>query len=105
MPRSGPFWPLTCGVQDAFLLSLSSSPPGSDSGSLCRGVRDALVGGISLPVDAVRVDLQQDRDAAPNPGPAADLGAGTPELSRRDTTPCRRSWDADPGALVRLDGS
>ena len=26
MPRSGPFWPLTCGVQDAFSLSLSLAP-------------------------------------------------------------------------------
>ena len=26
-PRSRPFWPLTCGVQDAFSLSPSSSPP------------------------------------------------------------------------------
>ena len=33
-PRSGPLWPLTCGVQDAFLLSPSSSPPGSGSVSL-----------------------------------------------------------------------
>jgi hypothetical protein len=32
-------------------------------GAECVG--DALVHGISLPVDAVRVDLQQDRDAVP----------------------------------------
>jgi hypothetical protein len=28
-----------------------------------EGLGDPLVGGISLPVDAVRVDLEQDRDA------------------------------------------
>jgi hypothetical protein len=33
-PRSGPFWPLTCGVQAAILLSPSSSSPGSGSVSL-----------------------------------------------------------------------
>ena len=49
MPRSGPLWPLTCGVQDAFLLSLSSSPPDSGSVSLAprasvmRCAADALV--------------------------------------------------------------
>ena len=41
-----------------------------------EGVGDALVGGIGLPVDAVGVDLQQDRDAVP--GPAGDLGRGHP---------------------------
>src|SRR5208337_3892958 len=30
-----------------------------------EGLGDALVGGIRLPVDAVRVDLEQDRDAVP----------------------------------------
>jgi len=29
MPRSGPLWPLTCGVQDAISPSPSSPPPGS----------------------------------------------------------------------------
>jgi hypothetical protein len=33
-PRSGPFWPLTCSVQDAISPSPSSSPPGSGSVSL-----------------------------------------------------------------------
>src|SRR5690242_17204708 len=32
-----------------------------------EGVGDALVGGIRLPVDAVRVDLEQDRNAVPGP--------------------------------------
>jgi hypothetical protein len=41
-----------------------------------EGVGDALVHGISLPVDAVRVDLQQDRDAVP--GAPRDLGGGHP---------------------------
>jgi hypothetical protein len=53
------------------------------------GVGDALVvGGISLPVDAVGVDLEQDGDAAPSA--AGDLGADTPELGRRDTTACHK---------------
>jgi hypothetical protein len=30
-----------------------------------EGIGDALAGGISLPVDAVGVDLQQDRDVMP----------------------------------------
>src|SRR6185437_16861794 len=30
-----------------------------------EGVGDALVGGVGLPVDAVRVDLEQDGDAVP----------------------------------------
>ena len=37
-----------------------------------EGLGDPLVGGILLPVDAVRVDLEQDRDALP--GAAGDLG-------------------------------
>jgi len=41
-----------------------------------EGVGDALVGGGSLAVDAVGVDLQQDRDAVP--GAAGDLGGGHP---------------------------
>jgi hypothetical protein len=36
-----------------------------------EGVGDALVGGVGLPVDAVGVNLEQDRDAVP--GPAGDL--------------------------------
>jgi hypothetical protein len=31
-----------------------------------EGVRDALVGNVGLPVDAVSVDLQQHRDAGPS---------------------------------------
>jgi hypothetical protein len=38
--------------------------------------RTPLVGGIRLPVDAVRVDLEQDRDAVP--GAARDLGGRHP---------------------------
>ena len=41
-----------------------------------EGVGDPLVGGVSLPVDAVGVDLQQDGDAVP--GAAGDLGGGHP---------------------------
>ena len=54
-----------------------------------EGVGDALVGGVGLPVDAVRVDLQQDGDAVP--GAAATSVAGTPELSHSETAACRRS--------------
>jgi hypothetical protein len=39
-----------------------------------EGVGDALVGGVGLPVDAVRVDLQQ--DGYDVPGAAGDLGRG-----------------------------
>jgi hypothetical protein len=41
-----------------------------------EGVDDALVGGISLTVNAVGVDLEQDRDAMP--GAAGDLGGRYP---------------------------
>jgi hypothetical protein len=54
-----------------------------------EGVGDPLVRGIGLAVDAVRVDLQQDRDAVP--GAAATSVAGTPEFSQSDTAACRRS--------------
>lgn len=40
-------------------------------------------GGISRPVDAVRVDLGQDRDAVP--GAVGDLGRGHPEFSQIGT--------------------
>jgi hypothetical protein len=59
-----------------------------------EGVGDALVRGISLAVDAVRVDLQQDRDAVP--GPAGDLGRGHPGV---EPQACRRSYG--PRGLVR----
>ena len=39
-------------------------------------VGDALAGGVSLAVDAVGVDLEQDRDSVP--GAAGDLGGGHP---------------------------
>jgi hypothetical protein len=41
-----------------------------------EGVGDALVGCISLPVDPVGVDLEQDRDAVT--GAAGDFGHGHP---------------------------
>jgi hypothetical protein len=53
-------------------------------------VGDPPVGGVSLTVDAVGVDLEQDRDAVP--GAAGDLGRGTPEFSHGDTAACRRSY-------------
>ena len=49
--------------QDACSLPRSPSSPGSDFGPGvldAEGVGDPLVRGVSLPVDAVRVDLQQD---------------------------------------------
>jgi hypothetical protein len=68
--------------QDVGLLSPSPSPPGSCSVSGgAEGVGDALVGGLSLPVDAVRVDLQQDGDAVP--GAAGDLGRGHPRVQQQ----------------------
>lgn len=48
-------------------------------------VCDALVGGLGLPIDAGRVDLEQDGDAVP--GAAGDLGGGL-----------RESWRFTPGA-------
>ena len=48
-----------------------------------EGVGDPLVSGISLAVDAVGVDLQQDRDTVP--GPAGDLDRRHP--SRRVSPP------------------
>jgi hypothetical protein len=59
-----------------------------------EGVGDALVGGISLPIDAVGVDLQQDRGAVP--GPPGDLGRWHPEFSHSDTAACRRSYRRRP---------
>jgi hypothetical protein len=41
-----------------------------------EGLGDALVGGGRLAVDAVGVDLEQDRDA--EPGAAGDLGRENP---------------------------
>ena len=41
-----------------------------------EGVGDPLVRGVSLPVDAVGVDLQQDKE----PGTAGDLGRAHPEV-------------------------
>jgi hypothetical protein len=43
---------------------------------IAQSFGDALVGGVSLPVDAVGVDLEQDGDAVP--GAAGDLGRGHP---------------------------
>ena len=60
-----------------------------------EGVVDPRVGRVALPVDAVRVDLQQDRDA--EPGAAGDLGRGKPQLGQSDTGPGRR-----PTAAVSL---
>jgi hypothetical protein len=45
-----------------------------------EGVGDALVGGVGLAVDAVRVDLEQDRDAVP--GAVSDLGRRNPGVEQ-----------------------
>jgi len=50
-----------------------------------EGVGDALVGGISLPVDAVRVDLEQDGDAVPGP-------AGEVTVAPTGGASLRNSW-------------
>ena len=77
MPRSGPFWPVTCHFSGCLLAVAVFLAAGFGLGVLgAEGVGDALVGGVGLPVDAVRVDLQQDGDAVP--GPAGDLGGGYP---------------------------
>ena len=67
-----------------------------------EGVGDALVGGVGLPVDAVGVDLQQDRDAVP--GAAGDLGRGHPGVQpqRHRRVPQVVGAAAERGAL--LDG-
>ena len=45
-------------------MSPSPSSPGSSSASwVPEGLGDALIGGGRLAVDAVGIDLQQDRDA------------------------------------------
>jgi len=82
-------WPAI--FQDALLAVAVFLAAGSGLGVLgAEGVGDALVGGVGLTVDAVGVDLEQDRDAVP--GAADDLGRGTPEFSHSDTAACRRSY-------------
>ena len=71
--------------QDACSLPRSPSSPGSDFGPGvldAEGVGDPLVRGVSLPVDAVRVDLQQD-------------GAGTSGGMRRTGTVGEDRRDGD----------
>jgi hypothetical protein len=70
MPTVHPAFGSDLAFQDACSISSSPSSPGSDSvwasGRLgIEGVGDPLVRGVSLPVDAMSVDLQQDRDAVP----------------------------------------
>jgi hypothetical protein len=62
---------------DACSMSPSPSSPGSGSVPWAPRASVPLVGGISLPIDAVRVDLEQDRDAV-----RATSVAGTPEFSQ-----------------------
>jgi hypothetical protein len=58
--------------------------PGN-GGKLTEGIGEALVGGVALLVEGVRVDLQQDRDAAP--GAAGHTRSpSTPRVSHSDTT-------------------
>ena len=84
-----PAWPPFCG-SGCLLAAAIFLAAGAGLRLLgAESVGDALVGGISLPVDAVRVDLQQDGDAVP--GAAATSVAGTPELSHSETAACRRS--------------
>ena len=73
-----PFELLTCHFSGC-LLAVAVFVVGGGRGVLgAEGVGDAPVGGISLPVYAVGVDLQQDRDAVP--GAAGDLGGGHPGI-------------------------
>jgi hypothetical protein len=70
-----------------------------------EGVGDALVGGVGLTVDAVRVDLQQDRDAVP--GPAGDLGRGAQRGAAlrlgQGVLPCFRGFSCRIDGLHELD--
>ena len=87
-PRTGPvgavtltvspgFSPLTCHFRMPARCRRLPRHRGLRLGVLgAEGVGDALVGGVGLPVDAVGVDLEQDRDAVP--GAAGDLGGGHP---------------------------
>ena len=71
-------------IRDA--CSLSSSPcrrGWSWRRWVPKSIGDALVSGIGLAVDAVGVDLEQDRDAVP--GAAGDPGRPHPEFSHSDT--------------------
>jgi hypothetical protein len=70
-----------------------------------EGVGDALVGGVSLPVDAVGVDLQQDGDAVP--GAAGDLGRGHTGVQPQTPTRCPsagRGWPRGCGECAEQDG-
>jgi len=68
--------------QDACSMSPSPSSPGVFLGVLgAEGLGDALVGGGRLAVDAVGVDLQQDRDAMPA-GASGRKPPGTPATRR-----------------------
>jgi len=76
-----------------------------------------LLDGISLAVDAVRVDLEQDRDAVP--GPAGDLGRGHPRVEpQRDrrvpqaatayvmaSNPANRRWYSGSGSNANNGGN
>jgi hypothetical protein len=67
-----------------------------------EGVGDALVGGVSLCVDAVRVDLEQHGEAVPCT--AGDLGGGHPrvEPQRHRRMPQVIRAAAERGAVLRL---
>ena len=66
---------MTCHFSGCLLAVADFLVAGFGLGVLgAEGVGDALVDDADLTVDAVRVDLQQDRDAVP--GPAGDLGRG-----------------------------
>jgi len=67
-----------------------------------EGVGDALVGGVSLAVDAVGVDLEQAGDAVP--GRRATSVAGTRELSQSETAAYRRSYGRRPSGDVYRAG-
>jgi hypothetical protein len=60
-----------------------------------EGVGNALVGCISLPVNALGVDLEQDREAVP--GAAGDFGGRAPRgFTHGETAAGRRSWERRP---------
>ena len=91
---------MTCHFSGCLLAVAGFLVAGFGLGVLgAEGVGDALVGGVGLIVDAVRVDLQQDRDAVP--GLTGDVSRGT-QRERRCAWPGRSSWL--PRFSCRIDG-
>jgi hypothetical protein len=95
------FLSLTCHFR---LPTRCRSPAGRRNGD---GVGDVLVGGVSMPIDAVGVDLEQDGDAAPGGGrprwpvPIADENDPVTRLARALLT-VNDYYQAAPNRLNNL---